>query len=150
MCAKLPQSCLTLCDPMDCNSPGSSVPQILQARILEWVAIPSSRGSSHPGIESRSPALKADSSPLRNQGSPYIRNTMWFLLIHIKMYASLCTEIRRNFVNMQKNNFLLWCSFWRKMLLIKTGISKWYPSECKHNFNSIKSLKDTFWRIKAN
>ena len=33
------QSCLTLCDPMDCSSPGSSVHGILQARILEWVAI---------------------------------------------------------------------------------------------------------------
>ena len=38
--------CLTLCDPMDCSPPGSSVPRILQARILEWVAIPFSRGSS--------------------------------------------------------------------------------------------------------
>ena len=35
----VPQSCLTLCDPMDCNPPGSSVHGILQARILEWVAI---------------------------------------------------------------------------------------------------------------
>ena len=39
------QSCLTLCDPMDCSLPGSSVHGILQARILEWVAIPFSRGS---------------------------------------------------------------------------------------------------------
>ena len=38
--------CLTLCDPMDCNKQGSSVHGILQARILEWVAIPFSRGSS--------------------------------------------------------------------------------------------------------
>ena len=40
------QSCLTLCNPMDCSAPGSSVHAILQARILEWVAISSSRGSS--------------------------------------------------------------------------------------------------------
>ena len=40
------QSSLTLCDPMDCSSSGSSVHGILQARILEWVAISSSRGSS--------------------------------------------------------------------------------------------------------
>ena len=40
------QSCPTLCDPMDCSSPGSSVHGILQARILEWVAIFFSRGSS--------------------------------------------------------------------------------------------------------
>ena len=40
------QSCLTLCDPVDCSPPGSSVHGILQARILEWVAIPFSRESS--------------------------------------------------------------------------------------------------------
>ena len=42
------QSCLTLCDPRDCSPPGSSDHGILQARILEWVAIPFSRGSSWP------------------------------------------------------------------------------------------------------
>ena len=42
------QSCPTLCDPMDWSPPGSSVHGILQARILEWVVIPSSRGSSQP------------------------------------------------------------------------------------------------------
>ena len=42
------QSCLTLCDPVDCSPPGSSVHGILQAIILEWVAMPSSRGSSCP------------------------------------------------------------------------------------------------------
>ena len=44
--AKLLQSCLTLYDPVDCRPPGFSVCEILQARILEWVAIPSSRGFS--------------------------------------------------------------------------------------------------------
>ena len=42
------QSCPTLCGPMDCSLPGSSIHGILQARILEWVAMPSSRGSSWP------------------------------------------------------------------------------------------------------
>ena len=42
------QSCLTLCNPLECNPPGSSVHGILQARILEWIAIPSSKGSSQP------------------------------------------------------------------------------------------------------
>ena len=42
------QSCLTLCDPMDCSPPGSSVHEIFQARVLEWVAISLSRGSSQP------------------------------------------------------------------------------------------------------
>ena len=47
-CAFITQSCPTLCDPVDCSPPGSSVHGILQARILEWVAVPSSRGSSQP------------------------------------------------------------------------------------------------------
>ena len=42
------QSCRTLCDPMDCSPPGSSVHGILQARILEWADIPISRVSSQP------------------------------------------------------------------------------------------------------
>ena len=44
MHAKLLQSCPTLCNPADCSLPGSSVHGILQARIVEWVALPSSRG----------------------------------------------------------------------------------------------------------
>ena len=46
--SEVAQSCLTLCDSMDCSPPGSSVHGILQARILEWVAISFSRGSSRP------------------------------------------------------------------------------------------------------
>ena len=59
MRAKLLQSCPTLHNTMDCSLPGFSVQRILQA-ILEWVAMPSSRGSSDPEIEPESltsPAL---------------------------------------------------------------------------------------------
>ena len=45
MRAKLLQPCSTLCNPMDCNPSGSSVHGILQARTLEWIAMPSCRGS---------------------------------------------------------------------------------------------------------
>ena len=48
MSAKLTELCLTLYNPMDCSPPGSSVLGILQTRILEWVAIFSSRGPSQP------------------------------------------------------------------------------------------------------
>ena len=48
MCAKSLKSCLTLCDPMDHCLPGPAAHGILQARILEWVAMPSSRRSSQP------------------------------------------------------------------------------------------------------
>ena len=44
---------IQLCDPTDCSPPGSSVHGILQARMLEWVAMPSSRGSSRPWDRTR-------------------------------------------------------------------------------------------------
>ena len=52
------QLCPTLCDPMDCSPPGSSVLGILQARILDSVAIPSSRDLPDPGIKPGPPALQ--------------------------------------------------------------------------------------------
>ena len=59
MCVLVAQSCLTLCEPMDCSLLGSSVHGILQARIY-WSGqeIPFSRESSQPGIEPGSPALQ--------------------------------------------------------------------------------------------
>ena len=55
VCAKLLHSCPMLGDPMDCSPPGSSVHGILQARILEWVAMPSSRGSLQPRNQTHVP-----------------------------------------------------------------------------------------------
>ena len=51
------------CNPMDCSPPGSSVHGILQARILEWVAMPTSGDLPNLGIKPRSPALQVDSLP---------------------------------------------------------------------------------------
>ena len=62
------QLCPTLCDPMDCSPLGSSVHGILQVRILEWVAMPSSRGSSWPRDGTLSPV--SGSLPLVPLGSP--------------------------------------------------------------------------------
>ena len=60
----------TLCSPLDCSFPGSYVHAILQARILEWVAIPFSRDLPNPGIKPRSPILQADSLPAETPGKP--------------------------------------------------------------------------------
>ena len=60
----------TLCDPTDCSLPGSFVHGILQARILEWVAISFSRGSSQPATEPQTPALQAISLPSEPPGKP--------------------------------------------------------------------------------
>ena len=69
------QSCSALCDFMNCSPPGFSVHGNLQVRILEWTAIPFSRGTCqpNPGIEPCSPSLKADSLPFELQGSHYLR-----------------------------------------------------------------------------
>ena len=63
MHAQLLQLCLTLCDSMDCSPPGSFVHEILQARILEWVAIPPPGNLPGPEMEPMSlvPPALADS-----------------------------------------------------------------------------------------
>ena len=71
--AQLLQLCLILCDPMDCNPPGSSIREILQARMLSELPCPPLGDLPHPGTESvflMSPALDADSLSLSHQGSP--------------------------------------------------------------------------------
>ena len=101
------QSCLTNCSPMDCSPPASSVHGILQTRILEWVAMTSSRGSSQPrGRTCVSCFLcllhwQVDSLPLSHLGIPwrnfyyalktslkYIFN--WFGLQTSKLLVNLC------------------------------------------------------------
>ena len=74
------QSCPTLCEPIDCNPPGSSIHGILQARILEWVAIPSLGDFPDPGMEHSSPGLQGDSLPSEPRGKPIV----------VKDKASLC------------------------------------------------------------
>ena len=72
------QSCLTLCNPMDFSPPGSAVHGILQARILDRVAISYSRESPQPGIEPiclASPALLTDSLPSKPPGETPLLST---------------------------------------------------------------------------
>ena len=65
---KVTQSCLTLCDPIDCSRPGSSVHGILQATILVWVPFPSPGDHPDSGIEPRCLALEVDSLPSESPG----------------------------------------------------------------------------------
>ena len=71
VCAKLLQSCLTICDPMNCSPPGSSFHGILHATIVEWVAISLLQGNlSKTGMEPTSPsspALQVDALSLSHQ-----------------------------------------------------------------------------------
>ena len=84
---KVTQSCLTLCDPMDCIDHG-----ILQARILEGVAFPFSRGSSQPGVEPKFPTLQVDSLTAELQGKP--KNTGVGSLSLLQPFSSGSTRPR--------------------------------------------------------
>ena len=64
--SEIAQLCPTLCDPVDCSLPGSSVNGIFQARVLEWVAVSFSKGSSLPRDWTWVSALKADAYRLRH------------------------------------------------------------------------------------
>ena len=81
--AKLLQSCLTLCDPMTCSLPSSSVCGILHIRILEWVALLGDL--PNPGIEPRCPTLQADSLLSEPPGKPVDRcsNLLYSLVISL-------------------------------------------------------------------
>ena len=81
--SEVTQSCPTLCDPMDCSLPGSSIPGILQAGILEWVAISFSRISSQP----RDWTWVSRIYHLSHQGSP--RRSNQSILIEINPEYSL-------------------------------------------------------------
>ena len=72
------QLCLILCNPMDCSPPGSAVPGISEARILEWVAMPSSRGSSPPRDHTQVSCIAGRFfTILRHPGSPRIGESQW-------------------------------------------------------------------------
>ena len=71
VCVLVAQSCLTLCDPMDCSPPGSSLHGILQARIWSGLPFPSLGDLPDPGIEPGAPALQADALPTELLGKPH-------------------------------------------------------------------------------
>ena len=96
--AQLLQSCPTLCDLMDCSPPGSSVHGILQARILEWVAMPSSRGSSRPRdwiwvccvscIACGFFTTELPGKPHNNYGKLIFRKHSWTCKVDYKTYSN--------------------------------------------------------------
>ena len=118
--------CLTLCDPMDCNPPGSSVHRILQARILEWVAI------SSPEIKPRSSALQANYLPLEPPGKPAKKSKTNEQRGIVPILSSLCSLLFSIILGLESESdllpfffffilkfsmfylesFLRFCSFW--------------------------------------
>ena len=83
--------------PYGCSPPGSSVHGLSPGRILEWVAMPSSRGSSQPGIKPKPPTLQADSLPSEQWGKP--KNT----------WAGSLSLLQGNFLTQESNWGLLHC-----------------------------------------
>ena len=73
------QSCPNLCDPVDSSPPGSSIHGILQARMLDWIAIPYLGDLLDPGIKSGSPTLQADSFWSEPTGKP-----MSYVILRLK------------------------------------------------------------------
>ena len=100
------QSCPTLCDPMDYSLPGSSVHGILQARIQEWVTMPSSKGSSQPrditqGSNSHLLCLlhwQMCSLPLVPPGKPQIFSSVQSLT-HVCLFVTPWTAARQAITN---------------------------------------------------
>ena len=87
----------TLCDPMAYSPPGSSVHGILQARILEWVAISFSRGSSWPSSQTQSPALQADSLLTELWGILQARILEWVQFSSVAQSCpTLCDPMNRS------------------------------------------------------
>ena len=86
------QPCPTLCNPMDGSPPGSSVEGILQARILEWVVIPFSRGSSRPRDQPRFPALQADSLPPSHLGNTNYQSSSFRIYIYFFSLSQIHTH----------------------------------------------------------
>ena len=109
-CAKSLQSCPTLSDPMDCIPPGSSVHEILQVGILEWVAMPSSRGSSQPRDRTQVSSIAGSSvqslSCVRIFAAPWTRG-MPGLPVNHQLPGIIQTQV--HWVVMISNHLILCC-----------------------------------------
>ena len=90
VCVLVAQSYLTLCDPMGCSSPGSSIHGIFQARILEWIDISFSRGSSLPRDQTQVSHIAGRLYHLSHQGSSNYELSFPFRPVYI--YLDMITK----------------------------------------------------------
>ena len=111
--SEVAQSCPTLCDPMDCSPPGSSIHGILQARILEWVAISFSRGSSRPRDRTQVSHTAGRCFNLWATLLEYYPITKW--MNWISMYQGRSWKYKeqwRKKCNLQKDMNVIPCGLW--------------------------------------
>ena len=131
MHSKLLQLCLTLCNPMDYSLPGSSVHGILQARILEWVALPSSKGSKQPLLcllywQAGSLSLEPPGMPSLYDGSPQF---------HSAPRSTLCTPFINFLVGSAAVDFIIWAPLlWGSSLGLTNSTHSPYSSTFNNAF----------------
>ena len=118
-----PQLCLTLCDPMDCRLPGSSVHGIFQARVLEWVAISSSRGSSWPRDRTRvSHIVSRHFTVWATREVPWVKKGPWV------------KELREASSQHPKRNWILptttWASLEEELPPVEPSTKPWLTTYC--------------------
>ena len=131
------QSFPTFCDPMDCCPPGFSVHLILQARILEWIAIPFSRRSSRPRDRTLVSCITADSLPFELQGSPWGRGRGFFQILKLSSnYTSNCLLSQQTVKKLKKIMLHIY--------ELQAGLSQ----VCL-NFTSLSFIVETWTMIKA-
>ena len=111
-----------LWNPRDCSLPGSSVHRILQARILEWVAIPFSRGSSQPRDWTQVSCLQADTLSSEPPGSDFIQTTQVQFLGRELLITSLFKTTHCYFSK------IIFCHF-REDVIFRFKSSRSIPSE---------------------
>ena len=103
------QLCLTFCHPTDCSLPGSSVHGILQARILEWVAISSSKGSSWPrnwALGSCVPCIcRQVPYQLSHKGSPFYLLILFYFFFITKIYFDKSALQSRSYLEFHVENW---------------------------------------------
>ena len=120
---------MTLCDPMDCSLPGSSVYGILQARILKWVTILFSRESSQPRDQTRSPVLQVDSLPSEPAGKPIgIFIKLWILgKLELLWYLHLEHLYVKSVMPCQLYNQIKFLSIYLEAFFFQKGVFFFFP-----------------------
>ena len=128
---------------MDCSLPGSSLHGILQARVLEWVAISFSRGSSRPGIEPRSPSFQADALTYEPPGKAFLSlpDILWnsafkwlyLFFSHLPLASLVFPAICKD---SSDNHFAFLHFFFGGMVLI--------PASCTMSQTSIQSYQECY------
>ena len=134
------QLCLILCNPMDCSPPGSSVYGILQARILEWIAVRFSRGFPNPGIQPRSPALQADSLPFKPPGKALQTS------LYLEKYASYPLQLRSPCVLLTPVPPSFFCNLLHQLPLFLSPLKLW-AGEGNDNPLQYSCLENSMHRV---